>query len=115
MTTRKILDRGNGDGAHGLRGGAARLRMLLALPAIAAAATALVACSSSGTTSGASSGGGSTGTSTPAAATAGSLKTTTIGGETVLTNARGSRCTRSPPTRPPSPTATGHARRTGRR
>ena len=89
MTTRKILDRGNGDGAHGLRGGAARLRMLLALPAIAAAATALVACSSSGTTSGASSGGGSTGTSTPAAATAGSLKTTTIGGETVLTNARG--------------------------
>jgi hypothetical protein len=66
MTTRKILDRGNGDGAHGFRGGAVRLRVLLALSAIAAAATALVACSSSGTTSGASSGGRSTGTSTPA-------------------------------------------------
>jgi predicted lipoprotein with Yx(FWY)xxD motif len=62
--------------------------MLLALPTVAAAAAALGACSSSGTTSGASSGGG-TNTGSPAAATAGSLKTTTIGGATVLTNAKG--------------------------
>jgi len=63
------------------------LRMLLALPAIAAAAAVLAACSSSGTSS--TSGGGSTSTSSPAAATAGSLKTATIGGATVLTNANG--------------------------
>jgi predicted lipoprotein with Yx(FWY)xxD motif len=64
-----------------------RLRMLLALPAVAAAAAVLAACSSSGT----SSAGGSTSTSTgsPAAATAGSLKTATIGGATVLTDAQG--------------------------
>ena len=64
-----------------------RLRMLLALPAVAAAAAVLAACGSSGTSS--TSGSGSTSTSSPAAATAGSLKTTTIGGATVLTNAKG--------------------------
>jgi predicted lipoprotein with Yx(FWY)xxD motif len=64
------------------------LRMLLALPAVAAAAAVLAACSSSGTSS-TSSGSGSTSTSSPAAATAGSLKTTTIGGATVLTNSKG--------------------------
>ena len=63
------------------------LRMLLALPAIAAAAAVLAACSSSGTSS--TSGGGSTSTSSPAAATAGSLKTATIGGATVLTTSKG--------------------------
>jgi len=63
------------------------LRMLLALSAIAAAAAVLAARSSSGTSS--TSGGGSTSTSSPAAATAGSLKTATIGGATVLTNANG--------------------------
>src|SRR5689334_6392251 len=62
------------------------LRMLLALPAIAATAAVLAACSSSGTSAG---GSGSTSTSTPAAATAGSLKTTTIGGATVLTSSTG--------------------------
>jgi predicted lipoprotein with Yx(FWY)xxD motif len=61
-----------------------RLRMLLALLAVAAATAVLAACSSSGT----SSGGGSS-TSSPAAATAGSLKTATISGVTVLTNASG--------------------------
>jgi len=60
------------------------LRMLLALLAVAAAAAVLAACSSSATSS--SSGGSS---SSPAAATAGSLKTATIGGATVLTNANG--------------------------
>ncbi|HYV81762.1 MAG TPA: hypothetical protein VE979_26925 [Streptosporangiaceae bacterium] len=65
-----------------------RLRILLAVPAIAAAAAVLAACSSSGTSS-TSSGSGSTSTSSPAAATAGSLKTTTIGGATVLTNSKG--------------------------
>jgi predicted lipoprotein with Yx(FWY)xxD motif len=59
--------------------------MLLAVLAVAAAAAVLAACSSSGT----SSTGGSTGTGTPAAATTGNLKTTTIGGATVLTNAKG--------------------------
>jgi len=64
-----------------------RLRMLLALPAVAAAAAVLAACGSSGTSS--ASGGGSTSTSSPVAATAGSLKTATIGGVTVLTDAKG--------------------------
>ena len=59
------------------------LRMLLALLAVAAAAVVLAACSSSATSS--SSGG----SSSPAAATAGSLKTATIGGATVLTDAKG--------------------------
>jgi predicted lipoprotein with Yx(FWY)xxD motif len=60
-----------------------RLRMLLALLAVAAATAVLAACSSSGTsaTSGSS--------SSPAAAAAGSLKTATIGGVTVLTNSKG--------------------------
>ena len=62
-----------------------RLRMLLALLAAAAAAV-LAACSSSGTSS---AGGSSTSTGSPAAATAGSLKTATIGGATVLTSAKG--------------------------
>jgi predicted lipoprotein with Yx(FWY)xxD motif len=61
-----------------------RLRVLLALLAAAAAAAVVAACSSSGTPS--SSGGGS---SASAAAAAGSLKTATIGGATVLTNAKG--------------------------
>jgi predicted lipoprotein with Yx(FWY)xxD motif len=61
------------------------LRMLLALLAVAAAAAVLAACSSSATSS--SSGGGSS--SSPAAAAAGGLKTATIGGATVLTNASG--------------------------
>ena len=65
-----------------------RLRMLLALPAVAAAAAVLAACSSSGTSS-TSGGSSSTSTSSPAAATAGSLKTATIGGATVLTSAKG--------------------------
>ena len=64
------------------------LRMLLALPAVAAAAAVLAACGSSGTSS-TSGGSSSTSTSSPAAATAGSLKTTTIGGATVLTNSKG--------------------------
>jgi predicted lipoprotein with Yx(FWY)xxD motif len=61
-----------------------RLRMLLAVLAVAATAAVLAACSSSATSSAS---GGST--SSPAAATAGSLKTATIGGVTVLTNASG--------------------------
>jgi predicted lipoprotein with Yx(FWY)xxD motif len=83
MTTR----RGNGDSAQRISSGPSRLRMLLALPAVAAAAAVLAACSSSGTSS--SSGGSSTSASSPAAATAGSLKTATIGGATVLTSSKG--------------------------
>ena len=60
-----------------------RLRMLLALLAVAVAAAVLAACSSSGTSS---TGGGS---SSPVAATAGALKTAKIGSATVLTNAKG--------------------------
>jgi predicted lipoprotein with Yx(FWY)xxD motif len=62
-----------------------RLRMLLALLAVTAATAVLAACSSSGT----SSAGGSGSTSSPVATTAGSLKTATIGGVTVLTSAKG--------------------------
>jgi predicted lipoprotein with Yx(FWY)xxD motif len=83
MTTR----RGNGDSAQRITSGPSRLRMLLALLAVAAAAAVLAACSSSGTSS--TGGSTSTPTSSPAAATAGSLKTATIGGVTVLTNAKG--------------------------
>jgi predicted lipoprotein with Yx(FWY)xxD motif len=57
------------------------------LLAAAAAAMVLAACSSSGTSSGTSSAGG--GSSSPAAAAAGGLKTATIGGVAVLTNAKG--------------------------
>ena len=65
-----------------------RLRMLLALPAVAAAAAVLAACGSSGSSS--AGGSGSTSTSSPVATTAGSsLKTATIGGAAVLTNAQG--------------------------
>ena len=72
-------------------GAGKRLRMLLALLAVAAAAAVLAACSSSGTSSASGGSGGSSGTSTssPAAATTGGLKTATIGGVTVLTNAQG--------------------------
>ncbi len=63
-----------------------RLRMLLVLPAAAAAAAVVAACSSSGTPSGTSASGGS---SAHAAAAAGSVKTTKVGGVTVLTNAKG--------------------------
>jgi predicted lipoprotein with Yx(FWY)xxD motif len=68
-----------------------RLRRLPALLAIAAAVTVLAACSSSGTSSTGSSSSGSTSGSgsSPAAATADSLKTATIGGVSVLTNAKG--------------------------
>jgi predicted lipoprotein with Yx(FWY)xxD motif len=62
-----------------------RLRMLLALLAVAAAAAVLAACSSSAASS--ASGGGST--SSPAAAVAGTVKTATIAGVTVLTNSKG--------------------------
>jgi predicted lipoprotein with Yx(FWY)xxD motif len=65
--------------------GPSRVRKLLALLAVVAAAAVVAACSSSSS----SSTGGSTSTSSPAAATAGSLKTATIGGATVLTNANG--------------------------
>ena len=78
---------GNGDSAQWITSRPSRLRMLLALLAVAAAAAVLAACSSSGTSSTGS--GGSTGTGSPAAGTAGSLKTATIGGVTVLTSAKG--------------------------
>ena len=83
MTTR----RGNGDSAQRIASGPSLLRMLLALLAAVAAAAVLAACSSSGTSS--TGGSTSTPTSSPAAATAGSLKTATIGGVTVLTSAKG--------------------------
>jgi predicted lipoprotein with Yx(FWY)xxD motif len=62
------------------------IRMLLALLAVAAAAVVVAACSSSATSS---STGTSSSSGSPAAATGGSLKTATIGGATVLTNAAG--------------------------
>jgi predicted lipoprotein with Yx(FWY)xxD motif len=86
MTTRKILDHRHGDNAQRVSSGRTRLRMLLALPAAAEAVAELAACSSSGTPSRASSSGAGGG---HVSAAAGSLKTTTIGGATVLTNAKG--------------------------
>ena len=63
---------------------------LLVLPAIAAAAAGLAACGSSGTSSSASGNStGSTSSATTAAVTAAGLKTTTINGTKVLTNAQG--------------------------
>jgi predicted lipoprotein with Yx(FWY)xxD motif len=85
MTTR----RGNGHSAQRIISGPRRPRMLLALLAVAAAAAVLAACSSSAASSTGSSTSTPTSTSSPAAATAGSLKTATIGGATVLTNAKG--------------------------
>jgi predicted lipoprotein with Yx(FWY)xxD motif len=62
--------------------------MLLAVLAVAAATAVLAACGSSGSSS--AGGSGSTNTSSPVATTAGSsLKTATIGGAAVLTNAQG--------------------------
>jgi predicted lipoprotein with Yx(FWY)xxD motif len=62
--------------------------MLLAVLAVAAATAVLAACGSSGSSS--AGGSGSTSTSSPVATTAGSsLKTATIGGAAVLTNAQG--------------------------
>ena len=66
------------------------LRMLLALLAVAAAAVVVAACSSSATSSSSgTSSGGSSSSGSAAAASGGSLKTATIGGATVLTNAAG--------------------------
>jgi predicted lipoprotein with Yx(FWY)xxD motif len=84
MTTRKNPGRGgSGSGtgsAQRISSSKARLRLLLALPAAIAAAAALVACSSAEA--------GST-TSSPAAVGAGTVKTATIAGVTVLTNSKG--------------------------
>jgi predicted lipoprotein with Yx(FWY)xxD motif len=60
--------------------------MLLVLPAAAAAAAALAACGSSSSTTAHTSSGGS---SAPASTTAVGLKTTKVGGVTLLTNAKG--------------------------
>ena len=62
------------------------LRILLAVLAVAAAAAVLAACGSAATSSPSSP---ASSTSSPAAVAAGSLKTATIGGVTVLTNASG--------------------------
>jgi predicted lipoprotein with Yx(FWY)xxD motif len=90
MTTPKILGRVSGSRAQRISGSPARLRMLLALPAAAAAAAALAACSSAGASpsSPASSSSGPA-VRSPAAATAGTVKTTQIGGATVLTSSKG--------------------------
>jgi predicted lipoprotein with Yx(FWY)xxD motif len=64
------------------------LRMLLALLAVAAAAVVVAACSSSATSSSSGTSSGSS-SGSAAAAAGGSLKTATIGGATVLTNAAG--------------------------
>jgi predicted lipoprotein with Yx(FWY)xxD motif len=113
MTAPKIPSLGNRSRARRLSSGPARLRILLALPAAAAAAAALAACSSSGaattpSSSASSSPAASSASSSPAASPASSspagsssaasgsaaaaavgLKTASIGGVTVLTNAKG--------------------------
>jgi predicted lipoprotein with Yx(FWY)xxD motif len=86
MTTRKIPGRGGSGSAQRTSSGAARLRMLLALPAAVAVAATLAACSSAAASSPSSPG---TSTSSPAAAAAGTVKTATIAGVTVLTSSKG--------------------------
>jgi predicted lipoprotein with Yx(FWY)xxD motif len=66
-----------------------RRRALLLVPAAAAGLAALVACSSSSSSSSSSSAGTSSATSGSAGAAAAGLKTASIGGVTVLTNAKG--------------------------
>ena len=85
MTTRKIPGRVSGDSAHRISGGPLRLRMLLALAA-AAALAALAACSSAGPASPSSPGSSA---NSPAGAAAGTVKTATIAGVTVLTSSKG--------------------------
>ena len=90
MTTPKILGRVSGSRAQRISGGPVRLRILLALPAAVAAAAALAACSSAGASpSPSGSSTSSPAASSPAAAAAGTVKTTAIGGVTVLTNSKG--------------------------
>jgi predicted lipoprotein with Yx(FWY)xxD motif len=91
MTTPKTPEHSSGSrsGAHALRTGPARLRVLLALPAAAAAAAALAACSSSGSSSAPASPSSSSSSSPAAAAAAGSLKTAQISGATVLASSTG--------------------------
>src|SRR5580693_7507024 len=90
MTPRKILSRGGSGSVRRTNSSRTRLRILLALPAAAVAATALVACSSAGASPTPSSSPSSSGSSSSsAAAGASTLKTTTIGGATVLTNSKG--------------------------
>ena len=66
-----------------------RRRALLAVPAAAAGLAALAACSSSGSSSSSSPAGTSSAASGSAEAAAVGLKTASIGGVTVLTNAKG--------------------------
>jgi predicted lipoprotein with Yx(FWY)xxD motif len=84
LTTRKMPGRGSNGRAPRISGPACR-RILLALPVAAAVAAVLVACGSSG----ASPTSSSSTTSTPAAAGAGTVKTATIAGVTVLTSSKG--------------------------
>jgi predicted lipoprotein with Yx(FWY)xxD motif len=81
MTTRKIPGRVSSGSARRISGGPPRLRILLALPAAAAAIAALAACSSAG-----ASPSSSASSSSPAVAAAGTVKTATIAGVTVLTS-----------------------------
>ena len=94
MTTTKTPDSGKGGGTARRISGAARLRILVALPAAAAAAAALAACGSSGSSSSSApaSPSASSGGSSPAAAASGAsgtVKTAQIGGATVLTSSTG--------------------------
>jgi predicted lipoprotein with Yx(FWY)xxD motif len=95
MTTRKILDRLNGGCAKRVSSGPARVRLSLALPAIATAAAAAAACGSAAAASSPSS--TVTGvhtvaivhTSQTASTKTTKLKTAKIGSVTVLTTSKG--------------------------
>ncbi len=90
MATRRILHLGCGHRVNRPSSGPARVRLLVALPAVAAAAASAVAFSSAAAAPSASS--AASGAHTVAvisASQATSLKTTKIGGATVLTNANG--------------------------
>jgi predicted lipoprotein with Yx(FWY)xxD motif len=90
MATRRILHLGPGDSVERPRSGPARARLLVTLPAIAAAAASAAAFSSAAAApSPASTVSGVHTVAVMRTAQATKLKTTKIGGATVLTNAKG--------------------------
>jgi predicted lipoprotein with Yx(FWY)xxD motif len=90
VSTRRILHLGCGDGVRRPCSGPARVRLLVALPAVAAAAAGAAAFSSAAAApSPASAVSGIHTVAVTSASQATKLKTTKIGGATVLTNGKG--------------------------
>jgi predicted lipoprotein with Yx(FWY)xxD motif len=91
MTTRKILDRGNSDTEKRVSSGPSRIRLLVALPAVAVAAAVSTAAAAPAASATVSSGHIVAYAHTVQTTTSNTtqLKTAKIGNVTVLTNAKG--------------------------